>query len=187
MFKLGSFEKDLFEGMKENLNKNSKDMASTKEKQALKVAQHLDAIGTLLDQNNFPVQAHVLTKFLEKKATKDQLIKSFDQSFNDRVSQDLKNKIISHFKEASFDDSTIDRMIKTSSNKYESLFTVGKNRSYKAVGEPEKAYNDFFNQKEIYQDNKYLRRLAQLSDPLEDDVDLDIEEELEISDDFEDE
>jgi hypothetical protein len=184
MFKLGSVEKELFDNMKQNLSKNAEDLVNVKEKQALKVAQNLDKIGTLLDKNNFPVQAHVLTKYLEKKATKDQLIKSFDQSFNDRVNDNLKDQLRQLFTEASFDDKTINKMIKTSSNKFDNLFTVGKNRSYKAVGESEKPYNDKLNKQEVFQDNKYLRRLAQLTDPLEEEVeDLSFEDELEIDDD----
>lgn len=185
MFKLGSSEKELFDNMKQNLGKNAEVFANVKEKQTLKVAQHLDMIGTLLDENNFPVQAHVLTKYLEKKATKDQLIKSFDDSFNYRVSNELKDKLRKLFSEASFNESTINKMIKTSSNKFESKFTVDKNRSYKSVGNCEMPYNDFFNKKEIVKDNKYLSRIAQLTDPLENEVeDLSFEDELEITESY---
>jgi len=185
MFKLGNCQEELLKGMKDNLSKNLEANANTKEKKNLKVAQHLDMIGTLLDANNFPVQAHVITKFLEKKATKDQLIKSFDQSFNDRVSEDLKNKLRVLFREASFDKPVIDKMIKTSSNKFDSLFTVGKNRSYKSVGQAEAPFHDIFNKKEIVKDNKYLTRIAQILSPLEEEVIE--EEELEIKEsDFED-
>lgn len=189
MFKLGSSEKELFDNMKQNLGKNAEVFANVKEKQALKVAQHLDMIGTLLDENNFPVQAHVLTKYLEKKATKDQLIKSFDESFNHRINDQLKDKLRKLFSEASFNESTINKMIKTSSNKFESSFTVGKNRSYKSVGNHELPYNDLLNKKEVVKDNKYLSRIAQLTDPLENEIeDLSFEDELEINDesDFED-
>lgn len=186
MFKLGSSEKELFQNMKKNLGTNAENILNEKEKYALKVAQQLDTIGTLLDQNNFPVQAHVITKFLEKKATKDQVINSFDKSFNDRANDDLKIKLKNLFAQASFNDNSIKKMIKTSSNKYDGLFTVSKHRSLKSFGESEKPYNDLFNKNKTVVENKYLRILAELSDPLESKINF--EEELNIKDnDFEDE
>lgn len=185
MFKLGSSEKELFENMKKNLGKNASDMSNEKEKHALKVAQNLDIIGTLLDQNNFPVQAHVITKFLEKKATKDQVINSFDKSFNDRANTQLKEKLHKLFIEASFNEKNINKMIQTPSNKFNNLFTISNKRSLKSFGESEKPINDFFNKTKSVVENKYLRILAELSDPLEDKINF--EDELELNDnDFED-
>lgn len=166
MFKLGSFEKELFESMKKNLEKNASEQSFEKKKADLKVAQNLNALKDLFVENKLDKQASILSKYIEKKASKIDVIKSFDNEFNSKLNDELVVKVGNLLSNSGFGVDAISQMVKKKENKYESLFSKHASRSISYKGHQSV---DLFNS-EFVKDNQVLNKLSKLLDPLEKEI-----------------
>lgn len=166
MFKQSSFEKEIFEGMKSNLQKNASEQSLESKKMDIKIAQSLNALKDLLKQNNFKKQEYVLEKYIEKKASKIDVIKTFDADFNKSLKDDLVIKVASLLSSSGFGLDAVSKMVKEKENKYDCLFSKSASREVSYKGHQSV---DMFN-KSFVKDNQVLNRLSKLLDPLEKEI-----------------
>lgn len=168
MFKQGSFEKEIFESMKKGLKEKASEQSSEIKKRNLKIAQSLEALKTILKENNFINQSDVVSKYIEKKASKVEVAKSFNNEFRKKVSEKVNNELKYLFSRAEFNEDLINGMLVNKfENKYENLFTTSKTRSINSFSgnQPQ----DMFD-KNVFKDNQVLAKLSKLIDPLEKEI-----------------
>lgn len=166
MFKLGSFEKELFEGMKKNLEKNASEQSLEVQKTNLKIAQSLNLLKDMLSNNKLDKQSNIIEKFLNKKASKIDVIKSFDDEFNSKINDSLAKEITKMLVKANFGNDAIKKMVKEKENKYDNLFSKSSSKNVSYIGHQSV---DLFN-KNFVKDIQVLDKLSKLIDPLEKEI-----------------
>ncbi|MCZ2224527.1 MAG: hypothetical protein LC122_12960 [Chitinophagales bacterium] len=189
MFKIDSFENELYDSMNGLLKKQAKNQHTIEERKNLKTVLAFNAIALLLEENNLIHQAKIVTKFLGKEASFNDLVNAFDDKFKLEMNEEVQNHLQFLFSQAGVPNETIHKMIKKESfSSLENLFNSKFSRAVKPVLNHENEIS-FFNKKEKESGNKILNNIKNIK--ANNSLNTKVEElspktEIRVFDDFED-